>query len=348
MSKVMFIVGRLGGGGAERVLITLANEFFKRNYNVEVLALSENSKNYTTYATTHILFEDSHHVSRYNHIAEIRRNIIRFRPKVIIAFEYSISMKAIVAALGMPVRVIISERNDPNQLNVRKKIRIARDILYHFADTLVCQTEDAMRCFPNYVRKKCIVIPNPIIGELPFWKFEDAEESIIAFGRLEKQKNLPLLINAFEIFHYRHPKYRLKIYGDGSEKEALRKLIDDKKLDKVVMLYNFSLNIHNIAVKSRIYVSTSDYEGISNSMNEALAMGMPVICTDCPIGGAKFMIENGKNGRLVPCNNVDSIANAIEELVENDTLLKQLSKEAVKVREKYSIQIITTQWEALI
>ena len=97
-----------------------------------------------------------------------------------------------------------------------------------------------------------------------------------------------------------------------------------------------------------IYVSSSNYEGISNSMMEALAMGVPTVCTDCPIGGAALMIKNNINGILIPVNDEEALYKAMEKIIENKEFTEKISSNAIKIKEEYSIEKIVNKWEELI
>lgn len=97
-----------------------------------------------------------------------------------------------------------------------------------------------------------------------------------------------------------------------------------------------------------IHVSSSDYEGISNSMLEALAIGLPCICTDCPVGGAKMVIKNNINGILIPVGDQKALEQKMILLAENDELIEKLSQNAVKIRTKLSISNIADEWISFI
>lgn len=97
-----------------------------------------------------------------------------------------------------------------------------------------------------------------------------------------------------------------------------------------------------------VYVSSSDFEGMSNTMLEAMAMGVPTIATDCPIGGAKTVIKNGENGILTPIGNEKKMADAIVHVLESADERKKLSYAAQKVRVDMSIQKICDEWIKLL
>ena len=167
--------------------------------------------------------------------------------------------------------------------------------------------------YPESIRKKGVVIPNPIAVDNPSTVNSGEENNrVIAAGRLHKQKNFPLLIRAFAAFSKDFPNYSLDIFGEGEEREALQKIVKNLSLTDKVFLKGKTDALFDEFLKSTIYVSSSDYEGISNSMLEAMAAGLPTICTDCPCGGARATIKDGVNGLLVPVGDEDALADALK------------------------------------
>jgi len=277
------------------------------------------------------------------------RNILRNNPgAVIIAFEYFVNMQTIIAGFGLKNKIIISERNDPAKQDNRKGIKHLRSFLYRFADVLVCQTPDAKAYFPKAVQKKTVVIANPVKEGLPVRGRGEHRNEIVSFGRLEKQKNLPLLIDAFALLHKEHPAYMLSIYGNGSEKKQIQNYIADKQLNDCIFLYECVPDIHERITDCAMYVSSSDYEGLSNSMIEAMAIGLPCIVTDCPCGGARMLIRSGENGVLVPVRDVKAMYKAMKDVIENPEKAADLSRNAANVRLSLSTGKVTTEWERLL
>lgn len=345
--KIVFVANRLGGGGAERVLTILANALKNKGYDISILYYNSYDKIYNIECNTSQICSENIN-SNIKKVVKLRNRLKEENPDFIISFEYFINIRVILASIGLNAKVVISERNDPNKLNNRIIAKKIRDILYNFCDSLVCQTPDAKKYFSERVQKKTTVIPNPIRGDLPKWANENSNLEIINFCRLEKQKNIPLLIDAFKIFSSYFPEYILNIYGEGKERDNIEKYIDDNKLSKYVKIHNFSENIHEIASKARMFVLSSDYEGLSNSMLESMAIGIPVICTDCPIGGAKMVIKDKINGILVPCGDKESMAEAMISIASNIKYSLKLSRNALKIREELSIENIVNIWIRLI
>lgn len=343
MKNVTFVSGRLGGGGSERVLTLIANQMRRDGYNVSIIAFGQMDKAYDNECPVTIL----KFTNDFNQIAALRKEIKKQVSDVVIAFEYYVGMKTVLATRGLGIKVIVSERNDPHKLDAQPLKKFLRNLLYGWANAIVCQTDDAKAYFSSRIQKKATVICNPVKNGLPHWSGEKSH-TIINYCKLEKQKNLPLLIDSFGLIKDKYPDWNLEIYGEGSEKQKLLDLIESKGLQDSVKIYSFAENIHEIAATKYMFVSSSDFEGISNSMLEAMAMGMPVICTDCPIGGAKMVIENGRNGLLVNTGNKAELASAMDSLICDYDMTIKMAENAKKIRDRYALPSITKEWKTLV
>lgn len=351
-TEIVFISNFLGNGGAARVITVLAEAFFMKGYKVTVCSFpfSDGYEYKLIEGIDHIKFtlkSKNIFLRKLERIICIREFIKIHKNSTIIAFEYFVNMQTIVACLGLRNRVIVSERNDPKRVGGNFPTYMIRNILYRFADKLVCQTSDAKEYFPNYIRRKAVVIPNPIKDKLPEPWTGEREKYIVNFCRLQKQKNLPLLLDAFSEFNKEFPEYKLKIFGDGEENEPLKQYVLDNGYGNIE-INSAITDIHEKVMSAEMFVSTSDYEGLSNSMIEAMAIGIPTICTDCPVGGAKMMIENGLNGILVPVGNKPEIVKAMKRIATDTKFANSLSIEGSKVREKLSVDNIVENWEELL
>ena len=283
------------------------------------------------------------------------RNYLKQNPDmtVIVFLQPSIPI-VLLAAQGLPNKVIISERADPNRLMKKRYGKPFIEKYYTRADIAVFQTDDAKSVYPEAVSKKGTVIFNPLKDNLPQPYRGERNKNITTFCRISNQKNLPLLVEAFSQVHSKHPDYTLRIIGDAPNdegREVLRAIdnqINELQLKESVKLEPFMKNVHEAVIKDAMYVNSSDYEGISNAMLEAMAISMPVVCTDCPIGGAKATINNGENGLLVPIQNAEVLVNAINRVIEEDGLGDKLSQNASKLRDEISLDSITDKWIKLL
>ena len=253
----------------------------------------------------------------------------------------------LMAAKGLPVKTVFCERNNPVRPDIPANIMKIRSRLVRRCDAAVFQTQDQK---DYYTRLTCpsAVIPNPLKEGLPMPFMGERRKEIVNFCRLNKQKNIPLLLDAFALLLRDHPDYTLRIYGKGEEKDNLIALTKETGLQNAVFFADFDPNIHEQIRDAAMYVCSSDFEGLSNSMLEALAIGLPCVCTDCEGGGARMVIRNHENGILVPMRDAQALYLGMKEIAENPELAQKLSTEAANIREELNIDRIADLWETMI
>lgn len=346
--KIGIIKGDMSlGGGGERVATTLANYFAKNGHDVTLYYYSEGMKFDLDkkVRAIHIGQNNTNWFGRKIYrIIGIRKYLKHDDLDALITLGWADS---IYGAVFCPKNAlfIASERNDPYSEPDFFLFRGLVKWAYHRSDVLVCQTDRAKEYFPN---ENTVVILNPLRPDLPVKYDGTRTKTIVNYCRFTEQKNLPLLIKAFSIFVKSHKDYCLKIYGEGPLKEQLNQMVCDLNLHDKAEILPFSTNIHETVRTASMYVSSSNYEGLSNSMLEAMAIGMPVICTDCPIGGARMVINNGENGILVPVNNEYELAKAMNKMADNPVFATNCGNKAYMLRDKLSEYNICKCWEKLI
>jgi len=215
---------------------------------------------------------------------------------------------------------------------------------YPLVNKCVCQTEESVEYYSFLPHVKKYVIPNPIIGSYPTRHLGKRNKKIVTFSRLSKVKNIPLLIDAFCLLHKDYSEYQLLIFGEGEEKERLLQYASDKEINEFVSFFDFDVNIHSRIVDYAMFVSSSDREGMSNSMLEAMAIGLPTISTDCPAGAARMLIDNYVNGIVVPMRNPQAMYEAMKYIIEHPQEAEQMSIKATEIRDKLSMSRIGEQW----
>lgn len=346
--KVMFVIGILSNGGAERVISVVAEELSKKGYEVSIVTLYDRTNTYVKEEKVRLLSVEHKYRNRiiraFENINGLRRLMKKEKPDIVISFVWQINVYSIIASIFTKTKLIISERNDPIHDPKSKYLRKIRDFMYQFSNGHVFQTENAKNYFSTKIRKNGTVIPNPIKEDLPFWDKDNNSKVIITACRLSKQKNLPMLIDAFEKVLVNYPEYILKIFGEGELRQDLISYIESKGLSDKIFLPGFSENIYDEMANSELFVISSDYEGISNSMLEALAIGIPVISTDTPTGGGKMFITNDENGILVDVGNVNQLAVAINKVISDKSFAVHLSSQSRLIRKELSPSNIAEKW----
>ena len=301
-----------------------------------------------------VIFSYMSFVSEYRREIKAMREKLKKEPDttVVVFLQPSIPI-VLLAARGLPNRIIISERGDPKRLIKSRYGYKFIEKFYTRADAVVFQTEDARNTYPGKISVKGRVIFNPINGKLPEPYFGERNKYITTFCRISKQKNLPMLIEAFNIVHKKFPENVLRIIGQTSNKDDEEALDDTKALIEkygiadFVEFLPFSTEVHKEIIADALYVNSSDYEGMSNAMLEAMTIGMPVVCTDCPIGGASAVICHGENGMLTRVGDSEDFAEKIIAILSDDELSEKLSRNAAKIREDLSLGNISKKWMEL-
>lgn len=283
------------------------------------------------------------------------RNLIRKNPDAsIISFLQPSIPLVLLAAKGLPNKVIVSERGDPIRLLKKRYGYNFIKKYYQRADAVVFQTNNALNAYPDNISAKGTVIFNPINDKLPEAYHGEREKYITTFCRISYEKNLILLADAFADFYKENKEYRLKIIGgisNDSDAKTLRQLEDhlsELSISEITDILPFSSQVHSLVIRDAMYVNSSDHEGMSNAMLEAMAIGMPVICTDCPIGGANAVIQNGENGILTQVGNAEELSEAMKKIAGDKAFADKLSKNASQIREKMSLENTARKWMELL
>ena len=347
-ARVLLIVNSMAAGGAERVTIGLFEYLQKLHYDAWLYVTNWQEKKMRVYEVEHedrVLQSGMHtnsHIRSIANLIKLRKVINDIKPEVVISLGCSYRLMH-AAGVFDKAKTVLSERNWPPSYYQDNGERVNE--YYKKATRVVFQTPDARDCFPA-INKSC-VIPNPVPRSDVRWRGSESRE-IIYFGRLDKQKRPELALRAFQVFLQTHRGYHLSYYGIGSERESLLAYIADQGLSESVSINPPSRDIHRIASKALLYLNTSDYEGISNSMLEALSIGMPCVCTDCDGGGARLAIHDGINGLLADKGDYKSIASAMSRIADSSALASTISEEALNRIRTFDSDEVFSKWSVLI
>lgn len=347
IQRITLLINRIStSGGAERVMTVLANQFVARGMEATIITRQDTESVYPLDERVKVV---STAVSCSNKLLRnwkrnvlLRKLIIESNPDVIISFMTPMNIQAAFFTLGLQYPLIVSERNNP-ETDISKRDKFFAKLLYPRCDGFVFQTEEAQKWFSKNIQKKSTVICNPISENLPERK-PARRGKIVNVGRLTKQKNQKMLIDAFKIYQEKEGESSLTIFGVGPDEASLREYVEARGLTGKVELAGFCKNVMEQISDAELFVLSSDYEGMPNALIEAMGIGIACISTDCPCGGPRKLIENGKNGILVDVGNAEQLAAAMESVLSNGVLRAGLEQEAKKLRESLNPAVIADQW----
>lgn len=369
MKKVMFHLNSLGKGGAERVVSLLANEFAKNNVEVAIATEWFSEEEYEVKPQVKRIHaglskEDesaSRVAKQWIRIRNLRRVLLEEKPDVLISFCVKANYRAMMAATGTGIPVIVSVRNDPKIDYVGTVNGLMNKLFLNRAAGCVFQTEEAKEFFDEILQEKSVIICNPVNEKYLSAKRKTPEKKIVCVGRLVAQKNQMLLVNAFEKILEKYPDYHLYLYGDGSDDECKEELLKYVDKGRIFLKEEYALflkdHVHFMGLSSTLetdmadaamFVLPSNYEGMPNALMEAMALGLPVISTDCPCGGSRYWIEPGITGQLVPVKNVNSMAQAMEYYIRNPKEAETMGEKAREKLKEATMDKVSEQWKKYI
>lgn len=356
--RILWVISSLSAGGAERVITELANAFVDHGHSVAVLTLAQPGRDHYQLDSRierialNVIWDSvslwQSFVGNWRRIRMIREAILRYQPDVVVSFIEQNNVRVLSAMLGARIPIIVSERIDPRRYQVGRIWNVARRLLYPFADRVVVQTEGVANWARAITdRKRVRVVPN-FVRTLPQLHGDRRETmQLLAVGRLDSQKAFDVLLRAFALSALAERGVTLTILGDGPQRQALGVLADELGIAQAVEMPGVVQNPEAWMARTTVFVLPSRYEGFPNALLEAMAMGCPVIAADCD-SGPREIIRHGENGLLVPVEDIDALAAALQKLFDDVALRTWLGAEALNIRERYSKHVIVDQWEKLI
>lgn len=355
-NKIVFAISSLGSGGAERVVCSLANELTERGYQIGIILVANDHLVYELsekVELTYLSCEERHQSLNtlqrtFQRISDIRKAIKKSKADVVVSFMSGTNIDVCFAALGLKIPVIVSERNDPAIDPASRAKQILRKIAYCRSNGFVFQTPDAQTYFNKGIQKRSCIILNPLTSALPAPYEGVRDKRVVAVGRLNKQKNYPMLLDAFAEFIRTKPEYILEIYGEGPLERDIRADLERKNLQNQVVLKGFCKDVHQQIRDAAFFVMTSDFEGMPNALIEAMALGLPCISTDCPCGGPRMLIRNGENGLLIPVKDQQVLVKAMHQMAADAETAARMGRNACQIKEQVRLEAIVDQWISYI
>lgn len=360
MRKIAFHIYSMEQGGAERVITNLVYQFSEAGYEV-FLATEEYGKNEfqidPRVKRVHVgLQEKDEKKGRVTQFLLRIRYLKKFlreeKPDILIAFNRKSLYRALMAAYFMKIPVLISVRMDPVGHYDKLMDKICMPILFPRANGCVFQTEGQREFFKPWLQKNSRIILNPIHQKyIDQPKPEVRTKTVVQSGRLVDFKNQANLIRAFVEVHKKHPDYELKLFGPDSgdgTKQILESIIAENQADSYVHLMGGSNSLEKDIVDAGLFAFTSDWEGLPNALMEAMALGLPIVATDCPCGGPRTIMTHEKDGLLIPIKDQKALEDGINRLIEDRDLAERLGCAARGIAQKANGEAIFEQWRSYI
>ncbi len=353
----MFVVAGLGVGGAERVISLISSAWAERGWEVTIVAFDAPEDRLG------FAFDPRIRLVRLGiasggglsvrgigetarRIVALRRILRANRADIVLSFLTKINVITLLAAIGLPDRVVISERNNPHAqgghpLWAKLWLKLARR-----AKGIVLQTETIRLLYPAAIAARAKVIPNPV--EVPaFERKPHAGKVLVGAGRLETQKGFDLLIAAFAAIAGRHEDWRLVIWGEGSKRSELESLVQQHRLGTRIALPGNSPAPLSWVEDADLFVMSSRYEGFGNVLAEAMLAGLPVVSFDCNFG-PRDIVEDGVDGVLVERENTRALAETLSRLMGDPAQRARLTRNAAQSARRFNPADIIAMWDDLV
>tara|TARA_R110002095_G_scaffold200627_1_gene180977 strand:+ start:135 stop:1220 length:1086 start_codon:yes stop_codon:yes gene_type:complete len=355
--KIVFVISSLEAGGAERVLAQLATYWAdEKGHDVHIVIFRPKGSisfyHLPPTITLHTLGDLKRNNASFSSwvkrfifsLGGLRTLVKDLNPAYVISFVSVINIVTLLATLGLKIPLMISERVDPRYHNITLLGTVLRRLLYPFATKLIVQGEYIASYFP-YLKGRLHVIPNPVSvpGQLASKK---EIKKLIHVGRLTPQKGQDILLKAFAKALQTCPDWHLDLYGQGAEKNALQLLAKDLNIQGKVSFQGVVQDIQEKISQANLFCFPSRFEGFPNALGEAMALGLPVVASDC--GGNLELITQGENGLICPIDDVEAFAKALVRLMTQPDYGKMLGNQARKSMEKFSPKTIFQKWDKVI
>ena len=384
--KIIYLLASLGSGGAERVVSLLANRMCEDGHDIQIVCLKYNDVYYTLHDKIKVVAATEHASNRIMELFWLRKYIQREKPDVVIPFTEGVYCFTILALLGTRIPIIASERLDPAAMSLPRKIlkrlllpyadwlvvqtesikayfpkRIQKktSVIYNPVNDEAFENPRMDSRVQSSKRKRADSYDHSghdfchnsskqtSLTDLVAPKIQSSKQNrIISVARLYPQKNQKMMIEAFARIANEFPDWQLVIFGEGPLRSSLELLVKSLQLDGRVLLPGRTEHVIEELRKSKIFCLSSDYEGMSNSMIEAICVGLPIVSTK--VSGTKELVEEKGTGLLVDLNDVDSMAIALKKLIGDDTLREEMSNNGKNAAELFKLETIIANWYQLL
>ena len=369
--RVVLVIAGLGGGGAERVCINLANAWATRGKHTTILTISQNGRTpaYAIDPRVELIdlglprparADELNHTAPILHLletarcpqlvpdvtnlAKLRHAILASNPDVVVSFIDRTNVRTVAAMAETGVPVVVCEQTDARRISLGR-LQGAREELYRRAAAVVAPDPTIARWF-TAKGARARAIPNLLIApQKPERRVQNERRRVVTLSRLALEKRPEFLVRSFASIARDFPEWDLEIYGDGPQRNMLEHLIE-KLAPKEIRLCGFSDDPYGVLAGADLFVSASWIEGFGNAIWEALACGVPVVAMDAgpPV---RTLVRHGIDGVIVSQNTMAALAGALANLMRDDAKRAAYASRALEVVERFPFESALEQWEEL-
>lgn len=384
--KIIYLLASLGSGGAERVVSLLANRMCEDGHDIQIVCLKYNDVYYTLHNRIKVVAATEHASNRIMELFWLRKYIQKEKPDVVIPFTEGVYCFTILALLGTRIPIIASERLDPAAMSLPRKflkrlllpyadwlvvqtesikayfpksIQKKTSVIYNPVNDEAFENPRMDSRVQSSKRKRADSYDHSghdfchnsskqtSLTDLVAPKIQSSKQNrIISVARLYPQKNQKMMIEAFARIADEFPDWQLVIFGEGPLRSSLELLVKSLQLNERVLLPGRTEHVIEELRKSKIFCLSSDYEGMSNSMIEAICVGLPIVTTN--VSGVKELVDDNINGFVVECGNVDRMCSALSSLMGNESLMNCFAQKSFERRRLFQMDVVNNKWNSLI
>ncbi|MBR5597759.1 MAG: glycosyltransferase [Lachnospiraceae bacterium] len=352
--KITFYFSSMAKGGSQRVIVNLAESLLNKGHQVTIVTtmIAENEYELPK-GVKRILSDISEEEITSNRLLNLKKRFCKLRniwkeeqPDIIISFIGKNNFMAILTAWGLKIPVVVSVRAEPTVEYYNSFMRFCAKHLLCKADGIVLQTEDSKAFFNKKTLKKAVVLPNPLNPNFIGDYYEGIRENkIVAVGRIDSLKNQKLIVESFFKIAAELADVELVLYGDGEDRESLMELAKRSPYADRISFPGSVNNVKEHIKRAKLFVLSSNAEGMPNALMEALALGIPCVSTNCPCGGPKMLMEGKENGILVPVGDSEEMAKAMKTILQDEELWEKYSKNAYDITKDLNPTVVNKKWQ---
>lgn len=343
--RILFVTESLGIGGAQKIIVFIANQAIQAGYDVTLMAMQTDDNMFEIDPKIKVIIPPTMTSTKViSLLKRVRFLINKVRQE---SFDYiinfPISPTSFLVLLRNNKPLMTSERGAPTMYPLWVKMGMKRMFLK--SKIVAFQTPMAQDYYTYLEKDKTFVIPNPIFFDENGRSEVFERQDVISVGRFDPVKKFDNLIRSFIALHDDFPEERLVIYGDGPQRELLEKIISDANAQNYIKLPGKIKITPDFYNQAKIFVLSSQYEGIPNTLLEALSTGTPVVATDCEPGGARFLTKNGTvGGPVVPFNDVQALRNSLYHSLHHYDEALKIGELGKYVNQEFAPDIIAKKW----